>query len=153
MALYPIGIPLILLACLLRLNVPRLARYGKGEAIFQQLISLYIKERDEGVCSRIANYVGGHKDINQPQAGLPERAAHFFREVSSNGEHAVTCERFLTWLTFDVTDDDRDEMSQVSLGNASTHCRIIFLLLSKSVSIILSFSVASVSADLCSLRR
>ena len=153
MALYPIGIPLILLACLLRLNVPRLARYGKGEAIFQQLISLYIKERDEGVCSRIANYVGGHKDINQPQAGLPERAAHFFREVSSNGEHAVTCERFLTWLTFDVTDDDRDEMSQVSLGNASTPCRIIFLLLSKSVSIILSFSVASVSADLCSLRR
>ena len=58
------------LACLLRLDLPRLSRYGKGEAIFQQLISLYIKERDEGVCSRIAIYVGGHKDVNQPQAGF-----------------------------------------------------------------------------------
>ena len=76
-----------------------------------------------------------------------------FLEVSSNGEHAVTCERFLTWLTLDVTDDDRDEMSQVSLGNARTPCRFISLPLPSSVSIILPFSIASVSADLCSLRR
>jgi len=114
MLLYPIGIPVILLACLLRLDLPRLSRYGKGEAIFEQLIGLYIKQRDESVCSRIATYVGGSKDETQPQADLAERAAQLHREVSGNGEHAVTSERFINFImTKDVTDDDREEMEQI----------------------------------------
>ena len=113
MLLYPIGIPVILLACLLRLDLPRLARYGKGEAIFQQLVGIYIKQRDESVCSRIATYIGGHKDVSQPQVNLTERAAQLHREVSGNGEHAVTSTRFLDWLARDVTEDDREEMAQI----------------------------------------
>jgi len=114
MVLYPIGIPIILLACLLHLDLPRLARYGKGEAIFQQMINLYTKQRDESVCSRIATYVGGSKDHTQPYlADLAERAAQLHREVSGDSEHAVTSEQFLNWLAKDVTDDDREEMAQV----------------------------------------
>jgi hypothetical protein len=111
MVLYPIGIPVILLACLLRLDLPRLSRHGKGEAIFRQLINLYIKHREESVCYRIATHVGGSK--GETQVDLAERAALLHREVSGNGEHAVTSEQFINWLAKDVTEDDREEMAQI----------------------------------------
>ena len=66
------------------------------------------------MCSRVATYVGGHKDESQPLVDLVERAAQLHREVSGNGEHVVTSERFINFLMAkDVTDDDREEMEQI----------------------------------------
>jgi|NorSeaMetagenome_1021524.scaffolds.fasta_scaffold52999_2 hypothetical protein len=119
--LYPIGMPVLVLALLVHLELPRLARFAQGEAIFQQMITTYIKQRNQTVCCRIATWVGGQKDDAQPQADLVERAAQLFRDVSDHGKHAVTSTRFLDWLTGDVTGDysisssDREEMEQIFL--------------------------------------
>ena len=121
MVLYPIGMPVLVLALLVHLELPRLARFAQGEAIFQQMITTYIKQRNQTVCCRIATWVGGQKDDAQPQADLVERAAQLFRDVSDHGKHAVTSTRFLDWLTGDVTGDysisssDREEMEQIFL--------------------------------------
>ena len=111
--LYPVGIPIVLLVCLYRLQVPQLSRYGRGEAIFQQMINLYIKKRDASVCSRLATYVGGQNKDMLTQADVAERAHQLFRDVSANGEHAVTSSRFLDCLIGHVTDEDREEMTHM----------------------------------------
>ena len=94
MAVYPVGIPVLLFGCLLYLKVPRLARYARGEAIFQQMISFYLKQRDKTICSQLAIHIGGKKT---DETAVAERATKLFHEISQN-EHAVTSERFLSWL-------------------------------------------------------
>ena len=90
MTIYPIGIPILLLGSLIYLDVPRLARYGMGEAIFQQMIGLYIKQRDRTIYSKLAIYVRGR---NAQETGVAERAAKIFRQVSDNGKYAVTSDK------------------------------------------------------------
>ena len=107
----PIGIPVLLLIFLLRMDVPRLARYGKGDAIFQQMLGLYMQQRDKTVSSKIANYVGGQKSDAHSQAVVAQRAAELFEEVSDNGEHEVTSERLLEWLrAVDITGEEEEEV-------------------------------------------
>ena len=99
MTIYPVGIPILLLGSLIYLDVPRLARYGMGEAIFQQMIGLYIKQRDRTICSKLAIYVRGR---NAQETGVAERAAKIFRQVSDNGKYAVTSDKFLDWMRNEV---------------------------------------------------
>ena len=102
---------MLILVFLLRLDVPRLARYGKGEAIFQQMIGLYMQQRDKTVSSKIASYVGGQKSDAHSKAVVAQRAAELFEEVSDNGEHEVTSERLLEWLrAVDITGEEEEEV-------------------------------------------
>ena len=91
----PVGIPILLFFCLLYLQVPRLARYGKGGAVFQQMLDVYLKERDKTICSKIAMHVGGRK---REEVSVAEQAAEMFEDMSGKGTHAVTVEVFLRWL-------------------------------------------------------
>ena len=108
MTIYPIGIPILLVCCLLYLDVPRLARYGKGEAIFQQMISLYLKQREKSICSKVTIHIGG---TTKGETAVAERAAALFHEVSGNGVYEVSSQRFLDWLrSIDIEGCDEEEV-------------------------------------------
>ena len=91
----PVGIPILLFSSLLYLQVPRLARYAMGGAVFKQMLDVYLKERDRTICSQIAMHVGGRKG---QESSVTERAAQIFEDMSGNGTQAVTVEVFLRWL-------------------------------------------------------
>ena len=92
--LYPIGIPILIFSSMLYLDVPRLARFGKGEAIFEQMLGLYMKERDKTICFKIASIVGERRD----EAAVAQRADELFQEVSCRGAEEVSVSRFFQWL-------------------------------------------------------
>ena len=108
--LYPIGIPVLLLSSLIYLQVPRLARAGQAEAIFQQMLDLYIRLRDKTVSARIAAYVGGQKADANCVAEVKRRAIALFSELSCNGEYEVSSTRMLEWLgTIGISGDGQEE--------------------------------------------
>ena len=120
--LYPIGIPVMLFSCLLYLEVPKLANTAKAEAIFQQMLDLYIKQRDKTVSSRIASYVGGQKADGSNLAVVECRAVDMFSEVSCNGEYDVTSKRLLEWLsTIGITGNEEEEVDELFLQFDEDH--------------------------------
>ena len=124
MLVYAFGIPLALLVCLLRLDVPYLARLGRGEAIFRQMLGLYIKQRDEMLCARFAVYLGGHvtdtqdgpiaKESSWSVEFLHDRASLLYRETSDNGKNPVTSQRLLSWLqSIGITGEEPEEIDEI----------------------------------------
>ena len=86
---------------LLHLNVPRLARYGRGEAIFQQMVALYIRIQDQTSCARIAAYVGSNlsdRTEAMDEEELHKKARQIYKEVSGEGRHEITMGRLLAWM-------------------------------------------------------
>ena len=86
---------------LLHLNVPRLARYGRGEAIFQQMVALYIRIQDQTSCARIAAYVGSKLSDGteaMDEEDVKQRARQIYKEVSGEGRHEITMDRLLAWM-------------------------------------------------------
>ena len=104
---------------LLHLDVPRLARCGRGEAIFQQMVALYVKVRERTLCARIAAYVGGkQRDKLDPEAtdevDLNLRSSQLFQEVSADGAQEVTIGRLLEWLrNIGVSADEHKEVAAI----------------------------------------
>ena len=99
--LYPIGVPVGLYMVLVRLDVPRLARYGEGEAILQHMIGLYVKLRNSTAASRLAVYVGGQTHESSAatkDAVVANRARHWFMELSCDGTREVTVDRLFEWM-------------------------------------------------------
>ena len=113
--LYPIGIPVLLLSGLVYLQVPRLARAGRAEAIFQQMLDVYLKQRDKSLSSKIAAYVGGLKADVNCVSEVKRRGIALFSEVSCDGEYEVSSTRMLEWLNTigisgDVEEEELDEL-------------------------------------------
>ena len=83
---------------------------GEAEAIFQQMLDIYIKLRDKTVSSRIAAYVGGQKADANCVAEVKHRAIALFSEVSCDGKYEVSSTRLLEWLgTIGISGDGQEE--------------------------------------------
>ena len=108
---YVLGIPLLLLLLLLQMDVPRLVRHGHGEAIFKEMLALYLSHRTNTVSYKIAMYVGGQ---GKSKAIVSQRVSEIFQEVSNLGELDVTGTRLLEWLeTIGISGDNQEEVHQL----------------------------------------
>jgi len=111
--MYPIGIPLGIFLLLLYLGVPQMVRQKQGEAIFHQILQLYVHARHNTVGSKIALYVGGGGEhgVTSSYSIIEDRTENLYRDLSQDGAVQVDSQRLFSFLrSIGISGQDEDDV-------------------------------------------
>jgi hypothetical protein len=112
-AVYPLGIPLGIYLLLLYLKVPQMAKRKEGEAMFRQMLDIYVTARLNTIGSKIALYVGGQGGSKQSADIIKQRNAQLYQAVSRHGTEVVNSQRLLAWFqSVGISGDDPEEVKE-----------------------------------------